>query len=93
MLKYIYKEDILINSKIESIIYCKNADLYEKYEAKLNQKLDNISGIASMAGVAIEFLKDLKKQMFKLTQDVAEIKAMLGEVKDDMKLLRGKNIF
>ena len=67
--------------------------VYEKYESKLNQKLDNISGIASMAGVAIEFLKDLKKQMFKLTQDVAEIKAMLGEVKDDMKLLRGKNIF
>lgn len=31
--------------------------------------------------------------MFKLQQDVAEIKAILGEVKDDMKLLRGKNIF
>ena len=34
--------------------------MYERSEAKLNQQLENISDIGQMAGIQLEFLKDLK---------------------------------
>lgn len=38
--------------------------MYERSEAKLNQQLENISDIGQMAGIQLEFLKDLKKKLF-----------------------------
>ena len=38
--------------------------IYEKSEAKLNQQLENISDIGQMAGIQLEFVKELKKNLF-----------------------------
>ena len=56
--------------------------MYERSEAKLNQQLENISDIGQMAGIQLEFLKDLKKQLFKLSQDVEDIKNKLDSIVD-----------
>lgn len=56
--------------------------MYERSEAKLNQQLENISDIGQMAGIQLEFLKDLKKKLFELTQDVEKIKNKLETIED-----------
>ena len=56
--------------------------MYERSEAKLNQQLENISDIGQMAGIQLEFLKDLKKQLFKLSQNVEDIKNKLEVIVD-----------
>ena len=56
--------------------------MYERSEAKLNQQLENVSDIGQMAGIQLEFLKDLKKQLFKLSQDVEDIKNKLDSIVD-----------
>ena len=39
-----------------------------------------------MAGLQLEFVKDLKKQLYKLSQDVEDIKNMLENIDDYMTL-------
>ena len=56
--------------------------MYERSEAKLNQQLENVSDIGQMAGIQLEFLKDLKKKLFELTQDVEKIKNKLETIED-----------
>ena len=56
--------------------------MYERSEAKLNQQLENVSDIGQMAGIQLEFLKDLKKQLFKLSQDVEDINNKLETIED-----------
>ena len=60
--------------------------IYEKSEAKLNQQLENISDIGQMAGIQLEFVKELKKNLFKLSQDVETIKNTLEKIDDFMTL-------
>ena len=39
-----------------------------------------------MAGLQLEFVKDLRKQLYKLSQDVEDIKNMLENIDDYMTL-------
>ena len=56
--------------------------IYERCDKKLNQQLENISDTGQMAGIQLEFVKDLIKQKFKLSQDVEDINNKLEVIVD-----------
>ncbi|WP_316359038.1 NACHT domain-containing protein [Candidatus Neptunichlamydia sp. REUL1] len=68
------------------IAYCQGK------QKELNAVLDNLTGMQDQMGLAIQFLGDMKSQLFAIQQDLKEIQADVKEIKKGVEFLVGKPI-
>ena len=74
------------NKEIREILVVK----IEAEQQIIDDVLSNLTGVETIANVTINFLSDMRRQLFKMENLLLELKGEILEIKADVKLLVGK---